>query len=169
MEYNREFFKHLSSTISNPFVIIFQTSINTGELPEDWKCATSFSNWKDVSSKLRKRSRWRTRHSPETNSLHRWNPFRCSKRRENRQQTAQQTHHFAHNQVSENIFSNERHYGHCLWDLKFNPVPSFELLELKHEMSPNTSSLRTLCPSQWTTIYDTLESLLLNYHVLQSL
>ena len=31
--------KELSNTISTPLSVIFQTSIDTGELPEDWKCA----------------------------------------------------------------------------------------------------------------------------------
>lgn len=44
--------REISSTISTPIAIIFQTSISTGELPEDWKCANITALFKKGNKKV---------------------------------------------------------------------------------------------------------------------
>ena len=53
--------------------------------------------------------------------------------------------------------------------IKYSPGRDTTLEELKREMSPDTPSFRTLCPTRWTVRAASLKSVLDNYAVLQSL
>lgn len=53
--------------------------------------------------------------------------------------------------------------------IKYSPKRNAKLQELKHQMCPDTPGFRTLCPTRWTVRAASLESVLLNYTVLQSL